>query len=40
MNGREVHPVDEMLPPPKLLVFGLRYVLVMYAGAIAVPLTN
>lgn len=33
-----VHPVDEMLPPPKLFALGLQHVLVMYAGAIAVPL--
>ena len=33
-----VHPVDEMLPPPKLFTLGLQHVLVMYAGAIAVPL--
>lgn len=33
-----VHPVDEMLPPPKLFVLGLQHVLVMYAGAVAVPL--
>ncbi|MFN0193644.1 MAG: nucleobase:cation symporter-2 family protein [Aestuariivirga sp.] len=33
-----VHPVDEVLPPPKLFVLGLQHVLVMYAGAIAVPL--
>ena len=32
------HPVDEMLPPPKLITLGLQHVLVMYAGAIAVPL--
>jgi uric acid transporter len=32
------HPVDEMLPPPKLFTLGLQHVLVMYAGAIAVPL--
>ncbi|WP_409030661.1 nucleobase:cation symporter-2 family protein [Janthinobacterium sp. CG_23.3] len=31
-------PVDEMLPPGKLLTLGLQHVLVMYAGAIAVPL--
>jgi NCS2 family nucleobase:cation symporter-2 len=30
-------PVDEMLPPGKLAAFGLQHVLVMYAGAIAVP---
>jgi len=33
-----VHPVDEVLPLPKLGVLGLQHVLVMYAGAIAVPL--
>lgn len=32
------HPVDEMLPAPKLITLGLQHVLVMYAGAIAVPL--
>ena len=34
----EIHPVDEMLPVPKLFTLGLQHVLVMYAGAIAVPL--
>src|SRR5277367_3511712 len=33
-----VHPVDEFLPIPKLLTLGLQHVLVMYAGAVAVPL--
>ena len=33
-----VHPVDEILAPPKLAALGLQHVLVMYAGAIAVPL--
>ncbi len=32
------HPVDEILPAPQLLTLGLQHVLVMYAGAIAVPL--
>ncbi len=32
------HPVDEMLPPGRLLTLGIQHVLVMYAGAIAVPL--
>ncbi len=32
------HPVDEILPAPKLFTLGLQHVLVMYAGAIAVPL--
>ena len=33
-----IHPVDEMIAPPKLFALGLQHVLVMYAGAIAVPL--
>jgi xanthine permease len=33
-----VHPVDEVLPTPRLFVLGLQHVLVMYAGAVAVPL--
>lgn len=33
-----VHPVDAILPPPKLFTLGLQHVLVMYAGAVAVPL--
>ena len=34
----KVHPVDELLPSPKLFTLGLQHVLVMYAGAVAVPL--
>jgi NCS2 family nucleobase:cation symporter-2 len=34
----EIHPVDEMLPIPRLLALGLQHVLVMYTGAVAVPL--
>jgi NCS2 family nucleobase:cation symporter-2 len=33
-----VHPVDEVLPLPKLAALGLQHVLVMYANAVAVPL--
>lgn len=33
-----VHPVDAVLPAPRLFTLGLQHVLVMYAGAIAVPL--
>jgi len=33
-----VHPVDEVLPAPRLFALGIQHVLVMYAGAIAVPL--
>ncbi len=33
-----VHPVDERLPAGRLATLGLQHVLVMYAGAVAVPL--
>src|SRR6202142_2383283 len=33
-----IHPVDEVLPLPKLFALGLQHVLVMYANAVAVPL--
>ena len=33
-----IHPVDEMLPPGRLSLLGIQHVLVMYAGAVAVPL--
>lgn len=35
---QEVAAVDEVLVPGKMFVFGLQHVLVMYAGAIAVPI--
>ncbi len=38
MNASTVHPVDEKLPAGRLTALGLQHVLVMYAGAIAVPL--
>ena len=38
MSTATVHPVDEKLPTGKLAALGLQHVLVMYAGAIAVPL--
>ncbi|MGA8010364.1 MAG: solute carrier family 23 protein, partial [Thiomonas sp.] len=34
----EPHPVDAMLPAGKLVALGIQHVLVMYAGAVAVPL--
>ena len=34
----EIHPVDQILPTPRSLAFGLQHVLVMYGGAVAVPL--
>jgi NCS2 family nucleobase:cation symporter-2 len=33
-----VHPVDEVLAPQKLFIFGLQHLFIMYAGAVAVPL--
>ncbi|MEY4754612.1 MAG: hypothetical protein RJA44_2287 [Pseudomonadota bacterium] len=38
MNTSSVHPVDEQLPAGRLAALGLQHVLVMYAGAVAVPL--
>ncbi|HRI18743.1 MAG TPA: nucleobase:cation symporter-2 family protein, partial [Burkholderiaceae bacterium] len=38
MSEPTVHPVDEKLPVGRLTALGLQHVLVMYAGAIAVPL--
>ncbi len=38
MTTSTVHPVDEKLPTGRLAALGLQHVLVMYAGAIAVPL--
>lgn len=37
-SRQEVHAVDEVLPFGKLFALGLQHVLVMYAGAVAVPL--
>jgi uric acid transporter len=36
--GKSIHPVDERLPLAELIPLGLQHVLVMYAGAVAVPL--
>ncbi len=38
MNEATTNPVDERLPAARLFTLGLQHVLVMYAGAIAVPL--
>ena len=38
MMTQSTHPVDEHLPTGKLAALGLQHVLVMYAGAVAVPL--
>lgn len=36
--SQTIHPVDEVLPFGQMLAVGIQHVLVMYAGAIAVPL--
>ncbi|HEV8424472.1 MAG TPA: 2-oxo-4-hydroxy-4-carboxy-5-ureidoimidazoline decarboxylase [Actinomycetes bacterium] len=35
---RPIHPVDEILPPAKLAVYGFQHVLAFYAGAVIVPI--
>lgn len=37
-KSQTVHPVDEILPIPKLAVLGLQHVLIMYTGCVTVPL--
>ena len=37
-NRRPQHPVDEVLPLPKLAVYGAQHVLAFYAGAVIVPI--
>jgi uric acid transporter len=36
--ARTKHPVDEVLPVPRLAILGLQHLFIMYAGAVAVPL--
>ena len=39
IRGRRVkHPVDEVLPPQQLAVYGLQHVMAFYAGAVIVPI--
>jgi len=33
-----VHPVDQVLPVPKLIAYGFQHVLAFYAGAVLVPI--
>jgi xanthine/uracil permease len=33
-----VHPVDEVLPVPKLALYGFQHVVAFYAGAVLVPI--
>jgi OHCU decarboxylase len=35
---RSRHPVDEVLPAPKLFIYGFQHVLAFYAGAVIVPI--
>src|SRR5271154_857783 len=37
-SKRAIHPVDQILPPERLAVYGLQHVLAFYAGAVIVPL--
>src|SRR5690606_510289 len=37
-NPATTDPVEKMYPVPSLMALGLQHVLVMYAGAVAVPL--
>ena len=37
-SKRAVHPVDQILPPDRLAVYGLQHVLAFYAGAVIVPI--
>ena len=37
-SRKPVAPVDEILPVTQMILYGLQHVLVMYAGAVAVPL--
>jgi uric acid transporter len=37
-NKAAVHPVDQILPVPKLAVYGFQHVLAFYAGAVIVPI--
>ena len=35
---RRKHPVDEVPPPGKLVVYGIQHLLAFYAGAVIVPI--
>jgi xanthine permease len=37
-TGRITHPVDAVLPPGRLAVYGFQHVLAFYAGAVIVPI--
>ncbi len=37
-KNSEAHPVDEILPPGRMLAFGVQHIAAMYAGVVAPPL--
>jgi xanthine/uracil permease len=37
-SKKRVHPVDEVLPLPKLATYGFQHVVAFYAGAVLVPI--
>ncbi|MEV5541635.1 nucleobase:cation symporter-2 family protein [Saccharopolyspora shandongensis] len=39
-NGKptDVHPVDEVMPPARMLAYGIQHIAAMYAGVVAPPL--
>jgi xanthine permease len=37
-KSKRVHPVDEVLPVPKLALYGFQHVVAFYAGAVLVPI--
>jgi xanthine permease len=37
-TSKRVHPVDEVLPIPKLATYGFQHVVAFYAGAVLVPI--
>ncbi len=36
-SRRQTHPVDELLPLPRLALYGFQHVLAFYAAAVIVP---
>ncbi|WP_099020394.1 solute carrier family 23 protein [Mycolicibacterium palauense] len=38
LTPKRVHPVDEVLPLPKLATYGFQHVVAFYAGAVLVPI--
>lgn len=37
-TSKRIHPVDEVLPVPKLATYGFQHVVAFYAGAVLVPI--